>query len=71
MLPTVRPFRDPSLLNLGVLFKKYGLHQSAKFSFGWLLGIDVRQQIVWKSEAYNILSIAFFAIKKRKLCNIS
>jgi hypothetical protein len=67
----VPSFRDPSLLNLGVLFKKYGLHLSAKFSFGWLHGIDVGQQIVWKNEAYDFLSIAFFAIKKRKLCNIS
>jgi hypothetical protein len=64
-------FRDPSLSNLGALFGKPRSHLCAKFSFGWLLGIDVGQQIVWQTEAYNIQSIVFFAIKKRKLCNIS
>jgi hypothetical protein len=63
-------FNDPSLLNLGFLSGKPGRHLNAKFSSG-CSKIDVGQRVVCQSDAYNIQSIVFSTIKKRKLHNIS
>ena len=60
-----------SLLNLGIKYGSHGHLGNAKHLCGWLFGIVVGPQIVYRKEVFLILSIALFAIRRRKTFNTS